>query len=58
MATFAVLSGETVSNIIVADTLEIAETLTGSVCIEYRSDNPAAIGDVWDGEKFNDPKTI
>lgn len=44
MANFAVLAGNTVSNVIVADTLEIAELVTGSTCVEYTDDNPAGIG--------------
>ena len=44
MANFAVITGTTVSNIIVADSLEIAEEVTGSVCVEYTSENPAGIG--------------
>lgn len=55
MATFAVLSGNTVSNVIVADSKEIAELVTRAECIEYNTDNPAAIGDTWDGEKFVKP---
>jgi hypothetical protein len=44
MATFAVLSGDTVSNTIVADSLEIAELVTNAECVEYTTDNPAGIG--------------
>ena len=43
MATFAVISGNSVSNIIVADTKEIAELVTGKTCVEYTDDNPASI---------------
>jgi hypothetical protein len=56
MATFAVMSGDSVSNVIVADTKEIAEEVTGSICIEYTEENPAGIGYHYDGEKFN-PRT-
>jgi len=34
MANFAVLDGNTVSNVIVAETVEDAELATGSECIE------------------------
>ena len=39
MAKFAVLSGNIVSNIIIADSIEVAEQLTGSICI--MSDTPS-----------------
>jgi hypothetical protein len=55
MANFAVLSGDTVSNIIVADTLEIAELVANSQCVEYTDDNPAGIGWTYDGVKFTAP---
>lgn len=55
MATFAVLNENTVSNIIVADTKEIAEAVTGLPCAEYTESNPAAIGYLFDGEKFVEP---
>lgn len=44
MRNFAVINGDMVSNIIVADTLEIAELVTGSKCVEYTEENPAGIG--------------
>ena len=34
MANFAVLDSEVVENVIVADTLEIAEQVTGKECVE------------------------
>jgi len=52
MATFAVMTGNSVSNIIVADTKEIAEEFTKSICIEYTDENPVGIGYIWDGTKF------
>ena len=48
MANYAVLSGEAVTNIIVADTLEIAEGATGQTCVEYTDSNPAGIGWTYD----------
>jgi hypothetical protein len=48
MATFAVLSGNIVSNVIVADTKEIAELVTNNTCVEYTSENPAGIGMIYD----------
>jgi len=35
MANYAVMTGNSVGNVIVADTKEIAEQITGSVCFEY-----------------------
>ena len=48
MATFAVIDGGKVSNIIVADTKEIAEEVTRLTCVEYTEENPAHIGLGWD----------
>ena len=50
MATFAVVLNNIVSNVIVADTKEIAEQITGFSCIEYTQENPAGIGWVYDLE--------
>jgi hypothetical protein len=55
MATFAVLSGNCVTNIIVADTIEIAQAVTNATCIEYTSENPVGLGWTWDGTKFTQP---
>jgi hypothetical protein len=50
MANFAVINDGKVSNIIVADTKEIAEEVTGQICIEYTDENPASIGFGWNKE--------
>lgn len=55
MATFAVLNNSTVINVIVADSKEIAEEATNSICIEYTDENPAGIGYTYDGENFIAP---
>ena len=55
MATWAVLAGNSVVNIIVADTKEVAEAVTNATCIEYTNENPAGIGWTWDGKKFIAP---
>ena len=55
MANFAVLSGNTVMNIITADSLEIAESVTGLTCIEYTNENPAGIGWTYNGSTFEEP---
>lgn len=48
MAKFAVISGKSVINTIVADSKEIAENITGQLCIEF-SDN-VNIGYIYDPE--------
>ena len=48
MATFAVMDGNIVSNVIVADTLEDASVL--GTCIQYTKENPAGIGWVYNEE--------
>ena len=50
MANFAVINGGKVSNIIVADTKEIAEEVTGQLCVEYTDseENQPRIGLGWD----------
>ena len=48
MGRFAVIDSGNVSNIIVADTKEIAEQATGKVCIEYTENDIVHIGMKWD----------
>ena len=48
MTNFAVINSNIVENIIVADTKEIAESVTGKLCVEYVNENPAHIGFGWD----------
>lgn len=48
MTNFAVINGNIVENIIVADTKEIAETIAGKLCVEYTDKSPAHIGLKWD----------
>lgn len=57
MATYAVLSGDVVSNIIVANTLADAELVTREKCVEYTDANPAYIGWIYDekNNKFTSP---
>jgi len=52
MATFAVMSGNTVSNVVSADTIEDAQIATGATCVEYTEANPAGIGWTFDGSTF------
>jgi len=48
MATFAVMSGNTVSTVIVADNKEQCEADLGVTLIEYTPENPAGIGWTYD----------
>ena len=57
MATYAVISGDTVTNVIVADTQADAELATGATCVEYTNSNRAGIGWTWDGTTFTAPVT-
>lgn len=56
MATFAVLNGASVINIIVAESQEIAESIIGLPCIEY-TDEPVGIGWSYVDDKFIAPVT-
>lgn len=60
MATYAMMAGNTVTNIIVADDKEDAETALNCVLIEYTNDNPAGVGWIYDEEtgKFNPPPPV
>jgi hypothetical protein len=58
MNTFAVIEDNKVINIIVADTKEIAEQVTGQTCVEYTEENPVGIGYTYDGENFIEPEPI
>ena len=57
MGTFAQMSGNTVSNVIMADDKEAVEAALNCVLIEYTTDNPAGIGWVYDPDTntFNPP---
>lgn len=55
MATFAVISGNTISNIIVADTKEIAEMLTKCICQEISPDKGITFEWTWNGTDFVAP---
>jgi hypothetical protein len=55
---FAVISGNNVVNVIVADSKEIAEEVTNLLCIEYTDENPAGIGWTYDGVNFIGPGFI
>lgn len=46
MATFAILTGNTATNVILAESLEEASVL--GTAIEYTQENPAGIGWIYD----------
>jgi hypothetical protein len=50
MKTFAIIENETVVNIVVCESLDIAEELYGNSCIEYTKENQAHIGSVYSAE--------
>lgn len=52
---FAVLTNDIVSNVIIAETKEIAEAITGTTCVEYTDENPVLIGWSYDGTNFTAP---
>lgn len=60
MATFAVMGGNTVSTVIVADNKEETETSLGVVLVEYTPKNPAGIGWIYDDAtgKFFPPAAV
>jgi len=47
MATYAVIENGTVTNVIVADSQEIAEQVTEKTCLEYTEEAPLGIGWFW-----------
>lgn len=59
MGTYAMLSGNTVDNVIVADNKEETEHALRCVLIELTPDNPAGIGYAYDPEtrRFTPPAT-
>jgi len=52
---FAVISNNNVTNLIVADSKEVAEEATGFTCVEYTDENIPLIGWTYDGVNFIDP---
>lgn len=52
---FAVIKNNIVENIIVCDSREVAEQITGLLCIQYTDEKLARIGDTWDGTNFTTP---
>lgn len=60
MATFAVMSGNTVSNVILSNNKEETELALGVTLIEYTSENPAGIGWIYDETtgRFTAPEVV
>lgn len=60
MAKFAVINGDKVTNIIVADTVEIAQEVTGQSCVEYTDFNEVSIGYTYnpDTQEFLSPEEM
>ena len=59
MTNYAVLENNKVENIIVADSLEIAEEATGRTCIEILDGmENAHLNSTWDGDKFISSLTL
>jgi hypothetical protein len=55
MANYAVIENNKVINVIIADSKEIAEQVTGLTCVEITEENPTDIGWNWDGTNFTIP---
>jgi hypothetical protein len=47
MYSYAIVENGTVINTIIADSKEIAESVTGKECVEYTDENPMGIGWTW-----------
>jgi hypothetical protein len=60
MATYAMMSGNVVSTIIVADNKEETEAALNCTLIEYTPENPASIGAIYDEttEQFFAPAAV
>jgi hypothetical protein len=58
MKKFAVIVNDLVHDIIVANSLEDAETATGRTCVESTDANPAVVGLGYDGSVFEQPVIV
>jgi hypothetical protein len=58
MAIYALIHGNTVDNIIVADNKETTEKMFNCILVEVSNEKPASIGCIWDGENFIAPEVI
>jgi hypothetical protein len=57
MTKYAVINENVVVNLILADSVEIAEQVTGHTCIECTDLLNPNIGYLWDGDSFTVPET-
>lgn len=55
METFAVINNGIVENCIVADSLAIAQEVTGLTCVEYTNENAPSIGWAYNDGVFINP---
>jgi hypothetical protein len=55
VATFAVINNGIVENCLVADSLAIAEEITGYTCVEYTPDVEVSIGYLYENGVFTNP---
>jgi len=53
--TFASVKAGIVTNLIVADALEVAEAVANATCVEYTDHTTVGIGWTYDGDKFIAP---
>jgi hypothetical protein len=56
MPNYAVIENNKVLNVIIADSKEIAEQVTGMTCVESLPENPAVIGLGYTDGVFEQPK--
>lgn len=52
MPNYAVIKDGVVQNIIIADSAETAQEVTGEICVEYLQNQPVNIGLQYDGSNF------
>ena len=57
MTKYAVINENVVVNIILADSVEIAEQVTGHTCIECTDLLNPNVGYLWNGDSFTVPET-
>jgi hypothetical protein len=55
MATYAVIKDGKVTNTIIAESKEVAESVVGSTCVEYTEENPVGVGYLYNGTVFTAP---
>jgi hypothetical protein len=57
MANFAVIKNNKVTNLIVSDSKETAEQITGLTCVEYTDIHSVGIDWTYNGTTFEAPET-